>query len=356
MNTNLYSEYENILSIERQWNPLKNQKFTDELGDDLLNVFNAPHTYNFIFKLLFWDGNYGSLTGMLNSWKDKIPQQRFKHTVSLYLLGIICAKRIGFNAFDFPKWDNDADRNFLHHWAAICLFHDIGYFIEEDKTDFPLNEYKDLDAICERFHIDHNLRDEDESNLINRYYQYRIDKGCIDHGIVAAMLLYDRMMKRNEKYEEFERQGGTINSEKPLYGMENINNIILYSKSIARHNMWYAKPNSDEEKDYEKYELQELMLSLSPTEKISFSNNPAIFLLCLLDTLEPLKKYSGDDTEKVLKNTSFEVQKDDDNISVLIIEQEEDKLVKGTGALQDWMDVKVKKDSNNSVRICFSTK
>jgi hypothetical protein len=98
------------------------------------------------------------------------------------------------------------------------------------------------------FNIEYSLLEEDEDReLIRQYYQYVSDKLLkIDHGIVAAMLLYNALMKA---YKEAAAEKSIFKSESFVhndlhYSSEYKEHIKLISSTIAKHNMWRANINN----------------------------------------------------------------------------------------------------------------
>ena len=136
-------------------------------------------------------------------------------------------------------------------------------------------------------------------------------------------------------------------SEKPLFGKENRDNIGLYVECIARHNMWFA--SDDTKQTYKDYGLDELIPKPDNSHRISFSKQPLLFLLCLLDTLEPLKAYKsvrvGDDT--ILESIILDVLKCGESYSLVITDSLGDKILTRAQDLDTWLDVSLHKTHPN---------
>lgn len=326
---NLLEAYTNLLSEQCRWNPTHKE----DIEHDFPGLFMFPKSYNFIFELFWADGNLRPLIKDINAHHHKIPENRFSHTVSLYLFGILVAEKIGFNNINLPLWDNDARRNFLHHWSAICLFHDIGYFIENNTDIYPPKEFYSLESIYDKFNISYKMT----NKLINDYYKYRIEKfNKIDHGIIAAILLFDQLNKRNSNMQEIAKTA-LVFSEKPLFGEEYKTSINNYALTIAKHNMWFAKSSNDA--TYKKYDLFELLPRADSSHKLSLKNDGLLFILCLIDSIEPIKKCGSDSIEKILRSIKLDIQDKSLIISANYIKNEN---------LSKWLDIQEK---DNEIKV-----
>lgn len=334
---NLYETYEDILNNKIRWNPtIRDMEF--DIEQNINTIFSKPNSYNFVFSLFWKDANYISLLSVLNTYKNEILESRLRHTNSLYLLGILLAEKIGFNRFDLMQWDTNNRRDFLHSWVGICLFHDFGYFIENNKEKYNPHNFSSIDDICDAFNIKYDLRKEYTETLIDDYYKYLINSNHIDHGIVGAMMLYNSLMARNNQHKEFSKGGGSIISEKPLFGKKNEESIAKYAYTIARHNMWFAKP---EDVDiYKALNLNQLIPKDDNSHRISFSKDPLLFLLCLIDTLEPLKTYDEESDYEILKSISFDVFCSNDTVSIKI-EDLCGKIINKVRKCTSWLDIEV---------------
>lgn len=178
---NLYDIYKSILGNSEMWNPSK-----INIHVDFPNVFIYPHSYNYLLEVLFYDSSFRDLIQTISQYRESIPAERYAHTVSLYLLGIYVADYIGYEKFKLDEWDKDPKRNFIHHWAAICLFHDIGYFIEEAPNKFLPKSCKSINTVKRVFQIEYDVTKIEGGNLIKRYFRYRASQNKMDHGIIAS--------------------------------------------------------------------------------------------------------------------------------------------------------------------------
>lgn len=130
---------------------------------------------------------------------------------------------------------------------------------------------------------------------------------------------------------------------KNLYGSEYKDDIMSYTFDIAKHNMWIA---DEEHIDvYKNFGLFELIPQLDNSHRVSFAKSPLLFLLCLLDTVEPIKTNSDKSkmSEKVLKDCVVKVEKQSNQVKLQFGNKTMWKKVKGC---EDWLDIKL---SGNSV-------
>ena len=348
MNT-LFESYRDILKENSKWNPTRNPNIEQVFP----NVLKFPNSYNFIFEMFFYDGNTHSLSLDLYKYSKLIPEKRYAHTVSLYLLGIQVAEAIGFDMFNLPMWDNCSQRNFLHHWATTCLYHDIAYCIEQNNDNFiPVNN-KTLDIISDNLGLQYNLSSKDTTGMIERYYKYRITAANpkIDHGIVGAMMLYDSLMKRNANMEDIVETAIMI-CEKLMYGVTNKADILRYSLDIARHNMWFASNSNDIEK-YESFGMNNLIVRSDGSHKISFKKESILFLLCLLDTIDPIKAYCEKEAEVVVQAVQLTIERLNDKLKVTCEDSIGDKIQNQAQNCDDWLNVSVQINESNSFSITF---
>lgn len=312
-------------------------------------IFDFPKSYNFLFETLWNSQDFRSLSFSVNKYykpkleikeeeKDNLVlemEQKLKnriiHSISLYFLGIVIAEKIGFKHFRLPQWEADEKRNFYHHWSVMCLFHDIGYAFElENKIDL----YRTLDDLSKELNMKYRFDYDCKSELIQHYYQYCIEKRNVaDHGIIGAMLLYDSISRSYYKKEEI-ANSAYVFSQKPIIGDHILEARNILSDCIAKHNMWFAKENQ-----YDLYKVSkicELIPKPDNSHRRAFSNTPLLFLLCLVDAIEPIKANNYVDISGLLTNTKFDIESNDGMIKIRI--HSKSCVLKMIEAL-DWLNV-----------------
>lgn len=208
-----------------------------------------------------------------------ITEYRAKHTLSAYLLGITIHDQLNFNTRDWRRLPGETSSkgSFQLFWRWICLFHDIGYRYEEDKSFF--NEKFEPEDLEKHLDITNSfLAVSENAELIRNYFRYMRDKWKkFDHGILGAMLLYDALIDLSKT----ENLYSSIKKYQEFY--------VKICDAIALHNMWRANQNNKDV--YEEYNLTALIPSWDDTHKVYYPDNVLLFLLGLVDTLEPFKAF-----------------------------------------------------------------
>lgn len=223
----------------------------------------------------------------ISSCLNRITPFRAIHTVSSFLLGLTIRDKLQFDTRSWRRLPGEKSPkgSFELFWSWICLFHDIGYFYEENPDKYAGN--KTISELINALKIKNNLLDESSHReLIENYYKMRIDTACkTDHGIVGAILLYDALIdlaKSNNIYSK-------IKKHREFFAK--------ICDTIALHNMWRATNSSV--KEYNKYGLNELIPDESFNHMIYYNENPILFLLALVDTIDPIKNFCRDGRHRI---------------------------------------------------------
>ena len=220
---------------------------------------------------------------------DLLTPFRSIHTVSSYLLGQSIRDQL---QFDTRSWqhlpgEKSSEKSFDLFWSWICLFHDIGYYYEDHSKDYELKSIEDLCAVL-------NIQDSllavsPHKELIKNYFAMRLQDKTVDHGIVGALLLFDALMdlsKTNEIYSS----------------IKNFDSFFVkLCDTIALHNMWRA--DDDTIPKYNKFGLYELIPE-NGNFKIYYKDDVLLYLLGLVDTLDPIKAFCRDRRYKKAISTS----------------------------------------------------
>lgn len=143
-----------------------------------------------------------------------------------------------------------------HIWSLMCLYHDIGYLYEQQE---------ELTNTC-----------------------LTVDKfGKIDYGIVGALLLYNRSIRDIEKHKELYKECIIYLGDKRRFSDARKECVQAISYIILQHNVWFA--SKDKVEDYRRYGLSSLIPKIDQSHRYAIEKNPLLFLLCLLDSIEPIK-------------------------------------------------------------------
>ncbi len=185
------------------------------------------------------------------------------------------------------------------------------------------------------------------------YFRYRLSNmGKVDHGIVGADKLFSGLIENyNNEFMNNRRSGEFkcfINNENRYFSCEHFKVFTYVANTIAAHNIFMADEETIE--IYERYNLHCLLPK--NYRKISYKEDPLLFILCVADTLEPTKRFRDMDAERVLENIGVDYDKENNIISVYISnkilkESEAKKYIQDIISLENWCDIKTKVFINN---------
>lgn len=215
-----------------------------------------------------------------------------KHTASIFFLGVIIYQ----NCFSKDTYLNGVTpsgyNRFAFIWFLSCLFHDIANNFENSQQ--ISDDFDTIDKLKKYFKIKNDLLDLKVDNIspivfgaIEKYYNYRIKNGKIDHGITGGIFLYDSLVRNREL------KNGRCHNER--FWQVSLNPAYAKaSAAIATHNIWIT------DEKVKKFLVSQGIEDLKP---INFKESPLLFLLGLVDTLDPLKIYQYFKSDKmILKN------------------------------------------------------
>ena len=120
---------------------------------------------------------------------------------------------------------------------------------------------------------------------------------CYNHGIIGGYLLFDRLLKVYEsayrhRYPEHGEEYAGIESFEwsgKHFCIEQIPVFAHIADCVISHNVW--KANDASETEYLECGLEALVGERF--KKIEFQENPLLFILAVVDTIEPYKIYSS---------------------------------------------------------------
>ena len=282
--------------------------------------------------------------------------KRYEHTNSVFFLGCVFFEKLNIKSYPNYFHDGNSINEFYFMWFLTSLMHDFAYEFESDNK---YNEkFKDIESFKEYKDISNDLLD-DKLHLIDsktfkllrnveQYFQYRFHESKkIDHGITGGLLLFDLLEKN--RLNRLEQQKNKVESNNLYWGEEVKVMYIQACRAIATHNIWKAMPENKE--TYIQYGLDNLVDdSIYP---ISIDEVPYLFLLGLLDSLDPVKIFDCVDAEYVIKNLLIDFK--DEN--TIIIKNKEgsglifSKLIKRATEMKDWLHVQINVDSSESLQI-----
>lgn len=258
----------------------------------------------------------------------------------LITLGIIIYKNTDFNK-KYNQISNDHYHEFSFIWFLTALFHDYAFDFENDQI--LLKKIPDFDSMLDKLKIKYSLIEapifNNNNNLvkiIKPYYNYKSVTGKVEHGVLAGVYLYDRLVK-NRKYQT--KIQSKQNSNQLIWHSDLDYQYAVASTAIALHNIW--KPDTKQRnKEYKDSGLE----NLTNSNPANMDENPLYYLLGIVDTIDPIKIYKNEHTsvEYILHNIiiGFEI----DKITICVDKKSELNLSQLYGkakSLMTWLYVDV---------------
>lgn len=319
--------------------------YYSEIGNrELENPFTNRISHKRFVERYFKRSGKDALLDFINYVpKRELNNDRTKHTNSIFFLGVLLYNKTNLHSDFFENLNSAEYRRFPFLWFLSCLFHDFGSEIEKDiKTVDGIENLADLKK---RYSIDNCLLDTKPKeinkvlfNAIENYFKLRLKSAKkIDHGIFAGLYFYDRLVKI--------RQTKIQNNEPTLFwGKELEEQYAQVATTIAVHNIWLPKKKNI--KEYKKYKLDNLITDFKPIE---FKDFPLLYILGIVDTIDPMKNYIRDGfaPNEILESIELEFNGNqvifkNGNGSKLDFK----KMTDSADELKGWLNVGV--DYNNS--------
>lgn len=317
---------------------------------------------------------------------------KHQHTVALYFLGLHLQ-----GLFDeklkqklsrlLPTYGFDSWYDFRYTWFLTCLYHDTASCIEQfSRNTFLPERKKMLDYYLGKLDVQYTpynhvpLRERGRlvrfsELLVKNYFYYRMDRGVLDHGIIGGYYLFDRL------YKNFCEQtknadlvvGKNLIRDGLSYRIEHLDHFAYIVDAIICHNLWCAyEPNVIE--TYKEYGLDPLIIGEDSVnnnwghvqnQKLNVKDYPLQFLLCLLDSIEPVKRFTEKDgcgvsAYEVLNRVSIE-KAGSDAIKIercpCLKRQNSSSFTGWMNSIKElskWMDVTVIFEGENQVNVNFN--
>ena len=342
-----------------------------------------------------------------NICPPNFSEYRAVHTVSAFFLGVFlecCLTRgkgggveiLAGNRF-FP---------FSYLWFLTCLYHDYGYIVEENwrpprrLSDKPSVSPKDgffqlkgmmnrmrityspyqqvnplwrgstggrqtserlfefllqhSSSLKEGLHFDCGAEVLDfryPQSLIMKYFSYglhELQPPVYNHGIIGGYLLFDRLLKgyasaymhshpnQTEDYpdiKDFSWRG-------KAFSIEQIPLFAHIADCIIAHNIW--KADAAAEAKYRECGLGKLVGD--NFKKIRFQENPLLFILSVVDTIEPYKIYGlpsamGRDALRIWKSIDLSFQNNILTVASRYKCRPIEKMYQKAKGLKSWVDI-----------------
>jgi len=291
----------------------------------------------------------GKAEGILYNEIDKL-KDRATHVVSAFFTGHYIYENTHFKtSIDHEikklveKFNVKSDVGFSFVWFLTCLFHDLGYKIEDSKPK-TFKSFKDLETSLSQKLPENNGIPKFYNLIYKNYFTFRIkqhDKN--DHGIVAAHLLYDSLCTIREFTERNPSESyKNLCWEKQLLDVYN-----FCAWNILGHNMWFgSKCKPEDVNQYSKFKIKRLLLKCNQI-KLKLKDHPFFFFFCLVDTIEPYKKVLDYDS---LDKVFLEIEDYKIKISTDLKCSCGQEIIKQATSLNNWL-IPANKKPNGSVII-----
>lgn len=297
------------------------------------SIFSDGNALDFIEKY-FDAGGKAELLSDIDCEIKKLPHYRCNHIVSAFLLGIYVRDFVGINTKKFE--DTCVKDPWLYIWFLVCFYHDLGYVYENNSQN---NKYKLFEEFLPQNHSALNsCKQLYYYDLGKRYFQYRRDSGVIDHGVVGGFrlysILYDVINKKLKKLSHTPELDNRLFFSKELRPMQK-----EAADAIVRHNMFVA--NKNQEIEYKQRGMDILIPNESNTHLISLKKEPFAFLLGLIDTIEPIKRFQCANPMYFLRDFDIHIREGTIQIQAPTYLNLVDYF-RGIDGLDKWLNVKIR--------------
>jgi len=281
---NIFEIYENIFLDKLKW------KYYTDIN---VNPFDKPKKFIKEFIKLARK----NLQNPLYDEIDKLDAKRARHIVSTFFFGIYLYDRVDKigESIDvvinrYKKQNPKSTISFSFIWFLISLFHDLGYSIENSK------KYNSFDAFIGEFKVKYFLKQHVGvpvlyEHVYENYFNYRLNSdnekiSKPDHGICGGLILFNTL---NATLLERMKEEDAKNSTGLYWGPKLLNIYRYASWVVLSHNIYFITEGDADEQIYRDNNLEELILDKHEPSKIKLAKHSFLFLLSLVDNIEPVK-------------------------------------------------------------------
>ncbi len=323
----------------------------------LEKIYPTNDSLEFIKQFLSYGGKY-PLIKDIESELDKLNEEskyRFKHTLSVYMLGIHIYDRnnkiktkidekVEYLETKYDKESSPINNVRLYIWFLTALYHDIGYAYEENSNKY-LNDTNDEIIGCINQNKKIKLKNYKDGCNYYRYRKCKFKK--IDHGVIGGIKLYLGMSKIMRQVGNEKKTGLIYDTNLKIFFKE-------AASSIIRHNIWACRSDDIEKKeDYQGYNLKKYITSKNSNKnKLRLEDDPFAFLLALCDTIDPVKNFRDrendclcQNSESIEKHISFDVN---ENSIIITVDELVDynEYLRKIKELMEWLVLDVEEEEN----------
>jgi len=336
--TELLKIYKDLFNDNEKW------KYYSRLDYNPFNSTDESRKFIAEFIELAGKGEKNPLVDNI----EKLKENRIRHIISIFFLGIYIYHESKFlkslmdkTILRFKKQNPHSKIEFSFIWFLICLFHDLGYVIEDKKhpenfesyikgkVKYFLNKSVGVPPVYKKTfkdYFDYRLKSKDKN--INKP----------DHGIIGGILLFNKLndiLKKKQKN----------NNSKGLSWNKKLINIYRFTSwIILSHNIFFIRKGNSVsvEKEYRKYNLHDLILDKTEKSKIDLEKYPFLYFFLLVDSIDPIKTF---DKYENLNDLKIECV---DNKILINVDNDilQEKYFNKVEALKDWLIPDIKIDKN----------
>jgi hypothetical protein len=353
----LYKDEKNILKNDNYYNIPPNK----------LNVisFRDTETLYSLFKEIMTKSQKG---GVDFDFLDLIKHKKRSHSYSIFIIGLRIFKgnnllktAVGNKIKEIKnKIEPQFNISFEYIWLMICLYHDLGSSLEQNpcpafkfsKETLTINHALAI-PLAKAFNLDVY------KNNWRRYFNYRLSKSVLDHGILGGILFYTELKKqykelKKDKTEDFFITHNNIGWSKKL--LEQVHGYVSWI--IISHNMWFINHSEENQKKTEIKEYQDFKLNdliIYNEQRLFFDQDPFLFLLCLIDSIDPIKKLVTKEhsEDKILDSIDIEIKYNEIIISLssTLGKRKLKQYVKDIKDLKNWLGVSISESTDSKIII-----
>lgn len=258
-----------------------------------ISINNVHFEFNYIWNIIcfYHDLGYNFESGKESIFKISTKNQNYN--VSEYIDNKTRTAKSSEICYD-------AKFSFLYDRYFSNSFHQM-FITSENNTKKNQLSPKDYDRINNSFDIKIEYASNSidcrkkvilkKSNFykstIEKYYVYRKNEmGVFDHGILGGYMLFDNLVKNYVNKMANEPNKTKFDVYNMSYSIEQISLFAYMADCIVSHNIFF--PNPSDKGIYREYGLNELVKYHKP---VKFKSNPLLFLLYLVDSIDPIKYF-----------------------------------------------------------------
>lgn len=258
-----------------------------------ISVNNAHFEFNYIWNIIcfYHDLGYNFESGKESIFKISTKNQNYN--VSEYIDNKTRAAKSSEICYD-AKFSFLYDRYFSNSFHQMFITSEnntnknqlsfIDYVRINNSFDIKI-EYASNSIDCRKKVILKNSNF--YKSTIEKYYVYRKNEmGAFDHGILGGYMLFDNLVKNYVNKMANEPNKTKFDVDNMSYSIEQISLFAYMADCIVSHNIFF--PNPSDKGIYKEYGLNELTKYHKP---VKFKSNPLLFLLYLVDSIDPIKYF-----------------------------------------------------------------